>query len=64
MKLPADQQVERSPVHIDAGDWDQWLRGSTEDALQLIRPQPGEVFDQADAKRTDAALVGGQGGLF
>lgn len=63
-KLPANQQDKRSLIHIDAADWERWLCGSADEALQLIRPQPAEVFDQADALRTDAALAGGQGGLF
>lgn len=58
-KRPADQQDKRSLVHIDTGDWDQWLNGTKEDALQLIEPQPAEVFDQADATRTDALLAEG-----
>lgn len=63
-KLPADQQDKRSLIHIDASNWQQWLHGTADEALQLIRPQPAEVFDQADAQRTDAALESGQGGLF
>jgi len=66
-KLPADQQDKRSLIHIDAGNWEQWLRGSTEEALQLVQPQPIEVFDQADAIKTDRLLaerVSGQSALF
>lgn len=63
-KLSADQQDKRSLVHVDPGDWERWLCGAADEALQLIRPQPAEVFDQADAERTDAAIAGGQGGLF
>jgi putative SOS response-associated peptidase YedK len=66
-KLPADQQDKRSLIHIDAGNWEQWLRGSTEEALRLVQPQPVEVFDQADAIKTDRLLaesVSGQSALF
>lgn len=63
-KLPPDQQDKRSLAHIEPEHWDRWLHGSTDDALQLIRPAPVEVFDQADALRTDALLSQGQGGLF
>jgi len=55
--LPADQQDKRSLVHIDPADWDQWLNGSEDDARALLRLQPAEVFDQADARRTDAAMA-------
>ena len=61
-KLPADQQDKRSLIHIDAADWEQWLRGTTEEALQLIKPQPSEVFDQADALKTDRLLSAGASG--
>ena len=52
-KLPSDQQDKRSLVHLDQAQWKQWLYCKTEEALQLIEPQPVEVFDQADARRTD-----------
>lgn len=55
--LPADKQDKRSLVHVDPADWDQWLNGSEGDARALLKLQPAEVFDQADALRTDAALA-------
>lgn len=55
--LPPDQQDKRSLVHIDAAHWDTWLRGTAGEARQLLIPQPAEVFDQADALATDAALA-------
>lgn len=67
MELPAEQEAKRSLVHIDAGDWDQWLRGTTDEVMTLIRPQPVEVFDQADALKMDRLLAEGasaQSALF
>lgn len=61
-KLPPDQQDKRSLVHLDPRDWEQWLHGSADEALQLIKPQPVAVFDQADALRTDALLAGSSSG--
>ncbi len=55
--LPADQQDKRSVIQIDPADWDQWLYGTETEARVLLRLQPPEVFDQADAQRTDEALA-------
>jgi putative SOS response-associated peptidase YedK len=64
-KLPADQEDKRSLIHLDPVNWDQWLHGTTEEALALVTPQPHEVFDQTDARRTDDVLAGFRsGGLF
>lgn len=64
--LPPDAQDKRSVVHIDAANWDQWLTGTIDQARELIRPQSLEVFDLADALRTDALLTAGSdnGQLF
>jgi hypothetical protein len=35
--LQPDQQDKRTIVPIGRGDWDQWLRGTTEDAMKLVR---------------------------
>lgn len=56
-ELPANAQDKRAVIHLDAADWDQWLQGSADEALQLVRLQPPEVFDQADALRTDQLLA-------
>lgn len=61
-KLPADQQDKRSLIHIDTDNWDQWLSGTIDEALSLIRPQPAESFDQADALKTDRLLAEGASG--
>lgn len=55
--LPAELQDKRSLIHVDPADWAQWLQGDESDAQALIRPQRAEVFDQADAIRTDQALT-------
>lgn len=55
--LLPEQQDKRSLIHVDAADWDQWLHGSHEEAMALIKPQASEVFDQADAVRTDQLLA-------
>lgn len=56
-KLPPDAQDKRAVAHIAPTDWAQWLHGSTEEALALIRPQPAEVFDPDDALKTDQWLA-------
>ena len=66
-KLAADQQDKRSLVHLAAESWDQWLHGTVDEALQLVRPAPVEFFDQADALKTDRLLeegASGQSALF
>ncbi|WP_235334034.1 SOS response-associated peptidase family protein [Aquabacterium sp. NJ1] len=55
--LPQDAQDKRSLVHVDPDDWDQWLTGSEGDARSLLKLQPPEVFDQADALRTNTVLA-------
>ena len=54
--LPPEKQDKRSLVHVDPANWDQWLYGSAAKARELIKPQPIEVFDMADAHRTDEVL--------
>lgn len=65
-RLPADQQDKRSLVHIDTQDWEQWLHGTTADAMSLIKPQAASQFDQADAQATTHRLESGHanGNLF
>jgi putative SOS response-associated peptidase YedK len=55
--LPPAMQDKRSLVHVDPDNWDQWLQGTESDARELIKPQPAEVFDMADALRTDQLLT-------
>lgn len=66
-QLAADQQGKRSLVHLAAESRDQWLDGTVDEALQLVRPAPVEFFDQADALKTDRLLeegASGQSALF
>lgn len=56
-KLPDDAQDKRSLVHIDPENWEEWFHGSEAVARDLIKLQPTEVFDLADARATDAALA-------
>jgi putative SOS response-associated peptidase YedK len=44
-KLAPEQQDKRSVVAIEAEDFDQWLKGTVEDAARLIRLTPAEVFN-------------------
>lgn len=55
--LPMEKQDKRSLVHIDAANWDTWLRGPADEARALLVPQPAEFFDQTDAMATDALLA-------
>ena len=43
-KLGPDQQDKRSVVPIEPEHWDQWLNGSPEHALELIRVPALELF--------------------
>jgi len=42
---PIDAQDKRSVIPIEMGDVDQWLSGSVEDATQLLRLAPVDVFE-------------------
>lgn len=55
--LPMSKQDKRSLVHIDPANWDTWLRGPADEAYELLKPQPVEVFDQTDASATDQLLA-------
>lgn len=48
-KLPADRQDKRSVIPIESGDVDQWLAGTVQEALQLLKLAPVEVFDARPA---------------
>ncbi len=56
-ELAPDAQDKRSLAHIDPSNWDRWLRGTIDEAMQLIVPPPLDAFDPADAVRTDEALT-------
>ncbi|MDT8998331.1 SOS response-associated peptidase family protein [Paucibacter sp. APW11] len=56
-ELPPDGQDKRSLIHLEPAEWEQWLHGSESEARQLVKPSPVEIFDLADAKRTDELLA-------
>ena len=56
-KLPADKQDKRAVVHVEPEHWATWLAGTGDEARALIQPAPVEVFDQADALKTDQLLA-------
>jgi putative SOS response-associated peptidase YedK len=43
--LPPDAQDKRSVIPIEAGDVEQWLRGTVDEAQSLLRLAPVETFD-------------------
>ena len=43
-KLPPDAQDKRSVIPIELADVDRWLHGTLEDAKDLLRLAPVEVF--------------------
>lgn len=45
MPLPFDQQDKRSVIAIEQADVDQWLAGTVQEASELLRLSPVEVFD-------------------
>ncbi len=53
-KLLPDAQDKRSVVPIEEADWDRWLHGSIDDARDLIRVPPQELFAHGPA---DPAIV-------
>lgn len=58
-KLGPDQQDKRSVVPIEPEHWDQWLNGSQEQALELIRVPALELFvhGAADPAKQVALLI-------
>ncbi|MCV2367754.1 SOS response-associated peptidase [Roseateles oligotrophus] len=56
-RLPADAQDKRSAIQINAADWDCWLQGRRDEAMQLLRVAPAEMFDPSPAQQTDELLA-------
>ena len=56
-KLAPDKQDKRAVIHIEPEHWKAWLNGSSADAQRLLKPAPAEMFDLADAERTDALIA-------
>ena len=61
-KVGSDQQDKRSLIHIAPQDWAQWLNGSTEQAMRLVRAEEAGAFDQGDAHKADELLANMRGG--
>lgn len=55
MPLPFDQQDKRSVIAIEQADVDQWLAGTVEEAKQLLRLTPVELFDAGPSSHLVAA---------
>lgn len=47
--LPANAQDKRTVVPLEPADWEQWLFGNTEEALQLVKVPPCELIAHAAA---------------
>lgn len=47
--LPFEKQDKRSVISIEQGDVDQWLAGTVDEASELLRLAPVEVFDAGPA---------------
>ena len=43
--LPPEKQDKRSVIPIELGDVDQWLAGTVEEAQELLKLTPVDVFD-------------------
>ena len=43
-KLPADRQDKRSVVAIELSEVDRWLRGSNDEAAELVKLTPAEAM--------------------
>ncbi|WP_353621344.1 hypothetical protein [Variovorax saccharolyticus] len=43
--LPPEKQDKRSIIPIERGDVDQWLAGTVEEAQELLKLTPVDVFD-------------------
>jgi hypothetical protein len=48
-KLPLELQDKRSVIPIEAGDFDQWLEGTVDQAQLLLKLAPAEIFDAGPA---------------
>jgi putative SOS response-associated peptidase YedK len=47
--LPAHAQDKRSVVSLERADWEQWLHGSTEEAMALVKLPPAESIAHGPA---------------
>lgn len=56
--LPPDGQDKRSVIAIERADWEQWLHGSIDEAMALVKLPPEHLFAHgpADAQQQAALL--------
>jgi hypothetical protein len=47
--LPLERQDKRSVMPIEASDFDEWLEGTVDQAQQLLKLGPAEIFDASPA---------------
>lgn len=57
LPLPMDKQDKRSVIPIEQADVDQWLAGTAEEAQQLLRLAPVEVFDAGPSVQSTPTLL-------
>ncbi len=48
--LSPDRQDKRAVVSIERADWDQWLNGTVDEAMALVKLPPAELFSHAAAE--------------
>jgi putative SOS response-associated peptidase YedK len=56
-KLAPDKQDKRSVIPIEAGDFDQWLEGTVDQARALMTLAPVEVFDAGPSEPLKQTLI-------
>ncbi|SCK49312.1 Putative SOS response-associated peptidase YedK [Variovorax sp. HW608] len=55
--LSLERQDKRSVIPIEPGDVDQWLIGSVEEAMQLLKLAPADAFDAGPTELVQPTLV-------
>lgn len=48
--LPPDQQDKRAVIPIDREQWDQWLNGTLEEAMALVKVPDVDLFSHGAAE--------------
>ena len=56
-KLAPDKQDKRSVIPLEAGDFDQWLEGAVDQARELMKLAPVEVFDGGPSEPPQKPLI-------
>ena len=56
--LPPDAQDKRSVIAIEREHWDQWLQGSPEEAMALVKLSPEHLFAHGPADATQQVDLG------